>query len=75
MESSTHIRRLIGNFLLTFPTHSEYRITTIRESRDKNEFSLERLYGVLKTFELEHIQQNEIYRKGRVVSTSTALDS
>ena len=38
-----------------------------------NEVSLERLYGVLKTYELEQIQQKEIYRKGRVVSTSTAL--
>ena len=38
-----------------------------------NEVSLERLYGVLKTYELEQIQQKEIYGKGRVVSTSTAL--
>ena len=34
---------------------------------------MERHYGVLKTYELEHIQQKEIYEKGRVVSTSTAL--
>ena len=38
-----------------------------------NEVSLERLYGVLKTYELEQIQQKEIHGKGRVVSTSTAL--
>ena len=38
-----------------------------------NEVSLERLYDVLKTYELEHILQKEIYRKGRVVSTSTTL--
>ena len=60
-------------FLLTLPTHLEHRITAIRESRDMNEVSLERLYGVLKTYELEQIQQKEIYGKGRVVSTSTAL--
>ena len=48
-------------------------ITSIRESRDMNEVSLERLYGVLKTYELEQIQQKEIYGKERVVSTSTAL--
>ena len=60
-------------FLLTLPTHQEHRITAITESRDMNEVSLERLYGVLKTYELEQIQQKEIYRGGRVVSTSTAL--
>ena len=60
-------------FLLTLPTHLEHRITAIRESRDMNEVSLERLYGVLKTYELEQIQQKEIYGKGRVVSTSTTL--
>ncbi|KAL8114663.1 hypothetical protein AgCh_021502 [Apium graveolens] len=44
-----------------------------REARDLNEISLERLYGVLKTYELEQIQQKEVYGKGRVVGTSTAL--
>ena len=60
-------------FLLALPTHLEHRITAIRESRDMNEVSLERLYGVLNTYELEQIQQKEIYGKGRVVSASTAL--
>ena len=60
-------------FLLTLPTHLEHRITVIRELRDMNEVSLERLYGVLKTYELEQIQQKEIYGKGRVVSASTSL--
>ncbi|KAL8092105.1 hypothetical protein AgCh_034409 [Apium graveolens] len=60
-------------FLLTLPTHLEHRITAIREARDLSEISLERLYGVLKTYELEQIQQKEVYGKGRVVSTSTAL--
>ena len=58
---------------LTLPTHLEHRITAIRESRDMNEVSLERLYGVLKTYELDQIQQKEIYGKGRVVSASTSL--
>ncbi|KAL8092767.1 hypothetical protein AgCh_034863 [Apium graveolens] len=49
------------------------KITAIREARDLSEISLERLYGVLKTYELEQIQQKEVYGKGRVVSTSTAL--
>ena len=38
-----------------------------------NEVSLERLYGVLKTYDLEQIQQKKTYGKGRVVSTSTAV--
>ena len=59
--------------LLTLPTHLEHRITTIRESRDMNEVSLERLYGVLNTYELEQIQQKEIYGERRVVNTSIAL--
>ena len=50
-------------FLLTLPSHLEHKITAIRESRDMNEVSLERLYGVLKTYELEPIQQKEIYGK------------
>ncbi|KAL8103453.1 hypothetical protein AgCh_027874 [Apium graveolens] len=60
-------------FLLTLPTYLEHGITAIREARDLSEISLERLYGVLKTYELEQIQQKEVYGKGRVVSTSTAL--
>ena len=59
--------------ILTLPTHLEHRITAIRESRDMNEVSLERLYGVLKTYELEQIQQKEIYGKGRDVNASTTL--
>ena len=62
-------------FLLTLSTHLEHRITTISESREMNEVSLERLSGVLKTYELEQIQQKEIYGKGRVISTSIALIS
>ena len=68
----TH-KEINRKFLLTLSTHLEHRITAIRESRDMNEVSLERLYGVLKTYELEQIQQKEIYEKGRVVSATTAL--
>ena len=35
-------------FLLALPTHLEHKITTIREPREMNKVSLERLYGVLK---------------------------
>ncbi|KAL8098251.1 hypothetical protein AgCh_031128 [Apium graveolens] len=67
------IREVNKKFLLTLPTHLEHRITAIREARDLSEISLERLYDVLKTYELEQIQQKKVYGKGRVVSTSTAL--
>ena len=60
-------------FLFTILTHLEHRMTAIKESRDMNEVSLERLYGVLKTYDLEQIQHKEIYGKGRVVSATTAL--
>lgn len=67
------IKEINKKFLLTLPPHLEHRITAIREARDLSEISLERLYGVLKTYELEQIQQREIYGTGRVVSTLTAL--
>ena len=63
------IKEINKKFLLTLPPHLEHRITAIREARDLSEISLERLYGVLKTYELEQIQQREIYGTGRVVST------
>ena len=48
-------------YLLTLPEHLEHRITTIRESRDLNEISLEKLYGVLKTYELEQAQTKQYF--------------
>ena len=54
------IREVNKKFLLTLPTHLEHRITAIREARDLSEISLDRLYGVLKTYELEQIQQKEV---------------
>ena len=74
LQGKFYTQKVINRkFLLTFPAHLEHRITAIRESRDMNEVSLERIYGVLKTYELEQIQQKEIYIKGRVVSISTTL--
>ena len=51
MKNSSTQKEINRKFLLTLPTHMEHRITAIRESRDMNEVSLERLYGVLKTYE------------------------
>lgn len=66
-------KEIIKKFLLTLPVHLEHRITAIREGRDMNKLSLERIYGVLKTYELEQIQQREIYGTGRVVDTLTGI--
>ncbi|KAK1392926.1 hypothetical protein POM88_011982 [Heracleum sosnowskyi] len=67
------IKEINKKFLLTLPIHLEHKISAIREARDLGEISVERLYGVLKTYELEQIQQNELYGTGKIVGTSTAL--
>ncbi|KAK1369670.1 hypothetical protein POM88_035762 [Heracleum sosnowskyi] len=50
------IREINKKFFLTLPTHLEHRISAIREARDLSDISLERLYGILKTYKLEQIQ-------------------
>ena len=40
-------------FLLALPDHLEWKISTIGEGRDLNRMTLEVLYGILKTYELE----------------------
>ncbi|XP_063948045.1 uncharacterized protein LOC135152143 [Daucus carota subsp. sativus] len=60
-------------FLLTLPEHLEHRITAIRESRDLNEISVEKPYGVLKTYELEQVQTKQRYGWGKTLSNSRAL--
>ena len=54
LNGKFYIKKEINRkFLLTLPTHLEHRIVAIRESRDMNEVLLERVYGILKTYELE----------------------
>ena len=60
-------------FQLTIPPHMEHKISAIREARDINKISLERIYGLLRRNELEQIQTNEIYGRGRMVSNPSAL--
>ncbi|XP_063948168.1 uncharacterized protein LOC135152246 [Daucus carota subsp. sativus] len=60
-------------FLLTLPEHLEHRITAIRESRDLHEISLEKPYGVLKTYELEQVQTKQRYGWGKTLWNSRAL--
>ena len=61
-------------FLLTLPDHLEQKISAIREGRDLSRITLEVLYGILKTYELEMIQR-QLLRcgKGHVVDGSSAL--
>ena len=60
-------------FLLTILEHLEERITTIRESRDLNKISLDKLYGVVKTYELEQLQTKQRYSWGKIFGSSKAL--
>ncbi|KAL8088286.1 hypothetical protein AgCh_038169 [Apium graveolens] len=61
-------------FLLTVPDHLEQKISAIREGRDLSRITLEVLYGILKTYELEMIQRKSLRSgQGNVVDGSSAL--
>ncbi|KAL8108544.1 hypothetical protein AgCh_024854 [Apium graveolens] len=61
-------------FLLALPDHLEQKISTIREGRDLSRMTLEVLYGILKTYELEMLQRNSLKENhGHVVDGSSAL--
>ncbi|KAL8097520.1 hypothetical protein AgCh_030590 [Apium graveolens] len=61
-------------FLLTHPDHLEQKISAIREGRDLSRITLEVLYGILKTYELEMIQRQSLRSgQGHVVDGSRAL--
>lgn len=66
-------REVNRKFLLTLPEHLEHRVTAIRESRDMDAMTLEKLYGILKTYELEQIQTQQMYGRGKVLDRSRAL--
>ena len=59
--------------MLTLPSHLEHKISSIRERDDRNDISNERLYGKLKTHEIEQEQRQIIYGPGTVDSNNTAL--
>ena len=61
-------------FLLTLPDHLERKNSAIREGRDLSRITLEVLYGILKTYELEMIQRKLLRAgQGHVVDSSSAL--
>ena len=70
LYSSREVNR---KFMLTLPSHLEHKISSIRERDDINEMSIERLYGKLKTHEMEQEQRQIIYGPGTVDSKNTAL--
>ncbi|KAL8131841.1 hypothetical protein AgCh_007668 [Apium graveolens] len=61
-------------FLLALPDHLEQKISAIREGRDLSRITLEVLYGVLKTYELEMIQKKSLRAgQGYVLDGSSAV--
>ena len=66
-------RKVNRKFMLTLPSHLEHKISSIRERDDINEMSIERLYGKLKTHEMEQEQRQIIYGPGTVDSKNTTL--
>ena len=60
-------------FMLTLPSHLEHKISSIRERDDINDMSIERLYGKLKTHEMEQGKRQLIYGPGTVDSKNTTL--
>ncbi|KAK1394274.1 hypothetical protein POM88_013330 [Heracleum sosnowskyi] len=58
-------KELNAKFLLTLPEHLEHKVTAIREGRNLNNISLETLYGVLKSYELEFFQKRAILAGSR----------
>ena len=66
-------REVNRKFMLTLPSHLEHKILSIRERDDINDMSIERLYGKLKTHEMEQEQRQIIYGPGTVDIKNTAL--
>ena len=52
--------------MLTPPAHLEYKVSSIPERNDFNTLSLEKLYGKLRTHEMEQEQRKIIYGAGTV---------
>ena len=67
------LRETNRNFMLTLSYHVEYKISAIRERDDIHTMSLEKLYGKLRTYEMEQEQSVIIYGSGTVDNKNTAL--
>lgn len=62
-------------FLLTLHVHLKHKVTTIRQGRNLNDVSLETLYGVFKSYELELFQKRAIQNgsKGNMANMQKTL--
>ena len=59
--------------MLTLPYHVEHKISTIYERDYVHTMSLERLYGKMRTYEMEQEHRVIIYGSGIFDSKNTAL--
>ncbi|KAL8098464.1 hypothetical protein AgCh_031284 [Apium graveolens] len=59
-------------FLRSLPKEWKPMTVSLRNSQDYKDFTLERLYGILKTYELE-MEQDELLEKGKRKGGSVAL--
>ncbi|KAL8097255.1 hypothetical protein AgCh_030400 [Apium graveolens] len=59
-------------FLRSLPKEWKPMTVSLRNSQDYKDFTLERLYGILKTYELE-MEQDELLEKGKKKGGSVAL--
>ncbi|XP_074374352.1 uncharacterized protein LOC141714750 [Apium graveolens] len=66
-------RKVNKKFMLVLPHHLENKASSIRKRVDFETMTLEKLYGKLKTHEMEQEQRNIIYGGGTVDSKNTEL--
>ena len=67
------IRETNRKFMLTLTHHVEHKISAIRERDDIHTMSLEKLYGKLRTYEMEQEHRVIIYGSGTVDNKNTSL--
>ena len=67
IHGKTYAQKEINRkFMLTLPSHLENKANSVRERLDFKTMSLEKLYGKMKTHEMEQEQKKIIYGSGAV---------
>ncbi|XP_074377819.1 uncharacterized protein LOC141719344 [Apium graveolens] len=66
-------REVNKKFMLFLPHHLENKVSSVRERVDSETMTLEKLYGKMKTHEMEHEQRKIIYGGGTVDSKNAEL--
>lgn len=67
------LRETNRKFMLTLPHHLEHKVSSIRERDDFSTMTLEKLYGKLKTHEMEQEQRKIIYGASTVDNKNSEL--